>query len=60
MTKTYDNAIRTGKEFLGQVVTNVYTSKIIYSVASGGQTGTYMAVLDTSITPHLIVKLELN
>ena len=25
MTKTYDNAIRTGKEFLGQVVTNVTT-----------------------------------
>jgi len=63
MTKTYDNAIRTGKEFLGQVVTTVYTGKTTYSVASGGQTGTYMAVLDTSITPtasNSKIRVELN
>ena len=65
MTKTYDNAIRTGKEFLGQVVTNVYTGKTTYSVATGanGQTGTYLAVLDVSITPtasNSKIRVELN
>ena len=61
MTKTYANAIRTQKE--GQVVTNVYTSKITYAVGSGGTTGTYIAVLDTSITPtasNSKIRVELN
>ena len=63
MTKTYDNAIRTGKEFLGQVVTTVYTGKTTYSVLSGGNAGTYMTVLDTSITPtasNSKIRVELN
>ena len=63
MTKTYDNAIRTGKEFLGQVVSTVYTGKTTYSVATAGQTGTYIAVLDTSITPtasNSKIRVELN
>ena len=63
MTKTYDNAIRTGKEFLGQVVTTVYTGKTTYSVSGGGTTGTYIAVLDTSITPtasNSKIRVELN
>ena len=63
MTKTYDNAIRTGKEFLGQVVTTVYTGKTTYSVAGPGNTGTYIAVLDTSITPtasNSKIRVELN
>lgn len=63
MTKTYDNAIRTGKEFLGQVVTNVYTGKTTYSYATAGQTGTYIAVLNTSITPtesNSKIRVELN
>ena len=63
MTKTYDNAIRTGKEFLGQVVTTVYTSNTTYSVGGPGVAGTYMAVLDTSITPtasNSKIRVELN
>ncbi len=63
MTKTYDNAIRTGKEFLGQVVTTVYTGKTTYSVLSGGNAGTYMTVLDTSITPtasNSKIRVDLN
>jgi len=35
----------------GQVVHNVYTARTTYSVPTAGQTGTYIEVLDTSITP---------
>lgn len=61
MTKTYDNAIRTRKE--GQVVTTVYTGKTTYSVLSSPNAGTYMTVLDTSITPtasNSKIRVELN
>ena len=61
MTKTYDNAIRTEKA--GQVVTTVYTGKTTYSVAGPGNAGTYMTVLDTSITPtasNSKIRVELN
>ena len=61
MTKTYDNAIRTQKE--GQVVTTVYTGKTTYSYPTAGQTGTYIAVLNTSITPtesNSKIRVELN
>ena len=63
MTKTYDNAIRTGKEFLGQVVTTVYTGKITYYVLAPPNAGTYMTVLDTAITPTATnskIRVELN
>lgn len=63
MTKTYDNAIRTGKEFLGQVVSTVYTGKTTYSYATAGNTGTYISVLNTSITPTSLnskIRIELN
>ena len=63
MTKTYDNAIRTGKEFLGQVVTSVYTGKTTYSVLASPDVGTYMTVLDTAITPTATnskIRVELN
>ena len=61
MTKTYDNAIRTEKA--GQVVTNVYTGKTTYSVLASPNAGTYMTVLDTSITPTATnskIRVELN
>ncbi len=63
MTKTHNNAIRTGKEFLGQVVTTVYTGTTTYAIGNGGVTGTYIAVLDTSITPtasNSKIRVELN
>ena len=63
MTKTYDNAIRTGKEFLGQVVTTVYTGKTTYSVLAPPNAGTYITVLDTAITPTATnskIRVELN
>ncbi len=61
MTKTYDNATRIEKE--GQVVTTVYTGKTTYSVLGGGNAGTYMTVLDTSITPtasNSKIRVDLN
>lgn len=61
MTKTHDNAIRTEKA--GQVVTTVYTGKTTYSVLSGGNAGTYIAALDTTITPtasNSKIRVELN
>lgn len=46
-----------------QCVSTVYTGKTTYSVATAGQTGTYIAVLDTTITPTKTsskVRVEFN
>lgn len=46
-----------------QVVSTVYTGKTTYSVATAGSTGTYIAVLDTAITPTKTsskVRVEFN
>ena len=46
-----------------QVIHKVYTGKTTYSVATAGQAGTYIAVLDTAITPTKTsskVRVEFN
>ena len=46
-----------------QVVTNVYTGKTTYSIPTAGQTGNYITVLDTAITPSRTsskIRVEFN